>query len=301
VPQGRTHDTRLDCRRKTYAPGTISGRARRRSAVDLRWPRTAALEPSARHAWIRSSSQRPPRRAGHEHRRQIGLALGVPVDRPAFTVNMMCASGLQAVILAAQAIASGQADVVLCGGTESMSQCAYVLERARTGYRMGDVRWSTACSAHGLVDPSSGQHMALSAERLRALPHRSRRAGRFCPPQPAAHARRGGRGPVPRRNRAAQGTGCGRASAAGHHPGETGAAEAGVPVRRTVTAGTPRASTTERRCWWCATSARRRATVARPGHDRPHAAVGCDPAWRASARSTPPGALRAPSTPASDF
>jgi acetyl-CoA C-acetyltransferase len=98
--------------------------------------------------------------------RQIGLGLGVPVERPAFTVNMMCASGLQAVILATQAIATGQAEVVLCGGMESMSRAPYLVERARSGYRLGDGTLVDCVLRDGLVDPSSGQHMALTAERL---------------------------------------------------------------------------------------------------------------------------------------
>lgn len=98
--------------------------------------------------------------------RQIGLTLGVPVDRPAFTVNMMCASGLQAVILAMQAITAGQAGVVLCGGTESMSNAPYLLQRARSGYRLGDGTLVDGLLRDGLVDTSSGQHMALTAERL---------------------------------------------------------------------------------------------------------------------------------------
>ena len=108
--------------------------------------------------------------------RQISLTLGVPVDRPAFTVNMMCASGLQAVILATQAIATGQAEVVLCGGTESMSNAPYLLHRARSGYRLGDGTLVDCLLRDGLVDPSSGQHMALTAERL-AERYRIDRAG----------------------------------------------------------------------------------------------------------------------------
>jgi acetyl-CoA C-acetyltransferase len=98
--------------------------------------------------------------------RQVSLALGVPVERPAFTVNMMCASGLQAVILATQAIAMGQAEVVLCGGTESMSNAPYLLPRARSGYRLGDGTLVDCLLRDGLVDTSSGQHMAATAERL---------------------------------------------------------------------------------------------------------------------------------------
>ena len=70
--------------------------------------------------------------------RQIGLGSGLPVGVPAFTVNMMCASGMQAVMLAVQAIQSGSARMVLCGGTESMSNAPYLLERARSGHKLGD-------------------------------------------------------------------------------------------------------------------------------------------------------------------
>ena len=68
--------------------------------------------------------------------RQIGISAGLPVGTPAFTVNMMCASGMHAVILAVQSIQSNSARMVLCGGTESMSNAPYLLERARS---LGDV------------------------------------------------------------------------------------------------------------------------------------------------------------------
>ena len=70
--------------------------------------------------------------------RQISVGLGIPVERVAYTVNMMCASGMQAVILAAQTIQAGQANTVLCGGTESMSNAPYLLPKARSGYKLGD-------------------------------------------------------------------------------------------------------------------------------------------------------------------
>lgn len=98
--------------------------------------------------------------------RQIGLSLGVPVDRPAFSVNMMCASGMQAVILATQAIATGEARVVLCGGTESMSNAPFLLDRARAGYRLGDGVLIDSLLRDGLVDTFSKEHMGLTAERI---------------------------------------------------------------------------------------------------------------------------------------
>jgi len=98
--------------------------------------------------------------------RQIAVAAGIPTNRPAFTINMMCASGMQAVILAAQAIKSGEADAVLCGGTESMSGAPYLLDRARQGYRLGDGVLIDSLLSDGLIDTFEKEHMGLTAERI---------------------------------------------------------------------------------------------------------------------------------------
>ena len=98
--------------------------------------------------------------------RQIGLGLGIPEAAPAFTVNMMCASGLQAVILGAQSIQTGAAGVVLCGGAESMSNAPHLLPRARTGYKLGDGVLVDTLLRDGLTDAFSGEHMGLTAERI---------------------------------------------------------------------------------------------------------------------------------------
>ncbi len=98
--------------------------------------------------------------------RQVAVHAGIPLERPAFTVNMMCASGMQAVILAAQAIRAGPAEVVLCGGTESLSNAPYLLERARGGYKLGDGTLVDGLLRDGLVDAFSREHMALTAEGL---------------------------------------------------------------------------------------------------------------------------------------
>ena len=100
--------------------------------------------------------------------RQVGVHLGLPVHVPAFTVNMMCASGMQAVALAAQAIRSGAASTVLCGGTESMSNAPYLLPRARRGLRLGDGKVVDSMLHDGLIDAFDGQHMAHSTEALAA-------------------------------------------------------------------------------------------------------------------------------------
>ncbi|MDX1969445.1 MAG: thiolase family protein [Planctomycetaceae bacterium] len=98
--------------------------------------------------------------------RQIGLKLGLPQETPAFTVNLMCGSGLQSLLLAAQAVRAGEARCVLCGGVESMSQAPYLLPRARTGYKFGDGVLCDAILRDGLVDSLTQQHMGLTAEAL---------------------------------------------------------------------------------------------------------------------------------------
>ncbi|MEZ0255156.1 MAG: acetyl-CoA C-acyltransferase [Chthoniobacter sp.] len=98
--------------------------------------------------------------------RQIALGAGLPVSVPAFTTNMMCASGLQAVMLAVQAIQSGAARAVLCGGTESMSNAPYLLNRARSGYKLGDGVLIDSLLKDGLTDAFSDVHMGVTAERL---------------------------------------------------------------------------------------------------------------------------------------
>jgi len=98
--------------------------------------------------------------------RQVALRLGLPVTVPAYSVNMMCASGMQAIFLGAEAVRAGEARIVLCGGTESMSNAPYLLDRARVGYRMGDGVLADAILRDGLVDGYIGRHMALTAEAL---------------------------------------------------------------------------------------------------------------------------------------
>lgn len=98
--------------------------------------------------------------------RQVGVGLGVPVDRIAFTVNMMCASGMQTIILACQAIRAGDARCVLCGGTESMSNAPYLLDRARAGYSLGDGVLVDCLLRDGLLDSFSKAHMGSMAEAL---------------------------------------------------------------------------------------------------------------------------------------
>ncbi|HEX3129764.1 MAG TPA: thiolase family protein [Thermoanaerobaculia bacterium] len=100
--------------------------------------------------------------------RQIGHRAGVPDDRPAFTVNQACASGLQAVLSAARTILTGEASVVLAGGTESMSNTPYYLPRARTGYRLGNAEIVDGMYKDGFNCPISNLVMGETAEELAA-------------------------------------------------------------------------------------------------------------------------------------
>ena len=100
--------------------------------------------------------------------RQVSLGLGLAKESPAFTVNQMCASGLTSILTGIQAIRSGEAAAVLCGGTESMSQAPRLLRESRTGKKLGDSKLVDSVLQDGLIDPSSGEHMALTAERLAA-------------------------------------------------------------------------------------------------------------------------------------
>ncbi|HEV7747641.1 MAG TPA: acetyl-CoA C-acetyltransferase [Pyrinomonadaceae bacterium] len=98
--------------------------------------------------------------------RQITYRAGVPETVPAFTVNQACGSGLQAIILAAQQIMLGHADVVLAGGAESMSRVPYFAEGARWGMRMGNTELVDGMYRDGFNDPLSGLVMGETAENL---------------------------------------------------------------------------------------------------------------------------------------
>ncbi|HBB94187.1 MAG TPA: acetyl-CoA C-acyltransferase [Blastocatellia bacterium] len=98
--------------------------------------------------------------------RQITFRAGVPDRVPAFTVNQACGSGLRAIILAAEKIMLGRANIVLAGGTESMSRVPYFAEGARWGARMGHVDLVDGMYRDGFNDPLSGLVMGETAEKL---------------------------------------------------------------------------------------------------------------------------------------
>ncbi len=103
---------------------------------------------------------------GQNVSRQVGIGAGVPVETPALTLGKVCGSGLRAVSMAAQFIKLGDADVILCGGTESMSNAPYVLPKARWGHRMGDGAIVDTMVNDGLTDIFNNYHMGVTAENI---------------------------------------------------------------------------------------------------------------------------------------
>jgi acetyl-CoA C-acetyltransferase len=97
--------------------------------------------------------------------RVVGIRAGVPKESPAFTVNRLCGTGVQAIVSAAQAIQVGDADVVLAGGAESMSRGPYWMPDARWGARMGQKPMVDA-TVGSLTDPFNSIHMGMTAENL---------------------------------------------------------------------------------------------------------------------------------------
>jgi acetyl-CoA C-acetyltransferase len=104
--------------------------------------------------------------AGQGVARQASVNAGIPVEVPAMTINMLCGSGLRAVSLAVQTILTGDNDVVVAGGTESMSQAPYLLPNARWGLRMGDDKVVDSMITDALTDAFNQYHMGVTAENL---------------------------------------------------------------------------------------------------------------------------------------
>jgi acetyl-CoA C-acetyltransferase len=103
---------------------------------------------------------------GQNVARQVTLGAGIPVETPALTINMVCGSGLRAVSMAAQFVESGQCDVILCGGCESMTNAPYLLPKARWGQRMGDGQIIDYMVYDGLTDVYNQYHMGITAENI---------------------------------------------------------------------------------------------------------------------------------------
>jgi acetyl-CoA C-acetyltransferase len=100
--------------------------------------------------------------------RQVGINSGVPNTSPAMTLNRMCASGLQAIVSAAQEIALGESDVILAGGIENMDMAPFLLPKGRYGYRMGlpDAKILDHMVYDGLWDKFNDYHMGVTAENV---------------------------------------------------------------------------------------------------------------------------------------
>ena len=103
---------------------------------------------------------------GQNLARQVSIAVGIPIEVPSMTINKVCGSGLKTVQLAAQAIMCGEADIVLAGGAENMSQAPYIIPKARWGLRMGDGAVIDTMVADGLTDIFNNYHMGITAENI---------------------------------------------------------------------------------------------------------------------------------------
>ena len=101
---------------------------------------------------------------GQNPARQAMIKAGLPMEGGAITVNKVCGSGLKAVMLAAQAIIAGDAEVIVAGGMENMSRAPYYLENARTGYRLWDGKLVDGMVHDGLWDIVNDYHMGFTAE-----------------------------------------------------------------------------------------------------------------------------------------
>lgn len=103
---------------------------------------------------------------GQNVARQVAIKAGIPKHVPSFAINKVCGSGLKTVALAAQSILSGDNEIVIAGGTESMSQAPYVLPDARWGKRMGNSQMIDTMLKDGLTDAFTDIHMGITAENI---------------------------------------------------------------------------------------------------------------------------------------
>jgi acetyl-CoA C-acetyltransferase len=104
--------------------------------------------------------------SGQNPARQSSIKAGLPAEIPAMTINKVCGSGLKAVMLAAQAVRCGDADIVIAGGQENMSASPHVLPGSRDGFRMGDAKLIDSMIVDGLWDVYNQYHMGITAENV---------------------------------------------------------------------------------------------------------------------------------------
>ena len=103
---------------------------------------------------------------GQNPARQAALKAGLGIETPCLIINQVCGSGLKVTHLGAQAIKAGDADIIIAGGQESMSNSPYLLPQARNGYRMGDGKVVDSMVADGLTDAYNQYHMGITAENI---------------------------------------------------------------------------------------------------------------------------------------
>ena len=148
--------------------GNFNGALQELSALDLgsivirEAVRRAGIEPADVDEVIMGNVL--PCGSGQNPARQAMIRAGLPMPAGALTVNKVCGSGLKAVMLAAQAIACGDARVAVAGGMESMNNAPYYLEKARFGYRMGNAAVVDGMVHDGLLDIVNNYHMGYTAE-----------------------------------------------------------------------------------------------------------------------------------------
>ncbi|MEY4296080.1 MAG: hypothetical protein RLY82_1768, partial [Pseudomonadota bacterium] len=104
--------------------------------------------------------------AGQNPARQALIKSGIAKETPALTINAVCGSGLKAVMLAAQAVAWGDSEIVIAGGQENMSAAPHVLNGSRDGQRMGDWKMIDSMIVDGLWDVYNQYHMGITAENV---------------------------------------------------------------------------------------------------------------------------------------
>lgn len=102
---------------------------------------------------------------GQNVARQAGIGAGLPVSAGAITINKMCASGLRTITVAAQAIQSGDAELIVAGGTENMTMCPYLLPKGRSGYGFGHGQVLDSMMRDGLEDAYTGKAMGIFGEQ----------------------------------------------------------------------------------------------------------------------------------------
>jgi acetyl-CoA C-acetyltransferase len=123
---------------------------------------------------------------GQNPARQAAANAGISQYTPAMTINVVCGSGMESVIMATQAIRAGDAEIIVAGGMESMSQAPFLLSQTRWGQRMGHGQLVDVLIRDGLWCSFGDTHMGITAENVAEKFHLSPgRAGRFCPGEPA--------------------------------------------------------------------------------------------------------------------